>query len=607
MSFGIIASSATSNPTSVASETAGAAALGSTQYAIPNDGRPVYYIDPDNGNNANSGSISSPKQTISSVISSYKGTGTASKPLTLVLRGGSYQEGSIQPGNGYFITLQSYPGEAVWLDGSLAFSGSWTNNGNGTWTTAYDAPPIPDVGVEILQGDPYAHYPDMIFVEGAELKQIGDAATPSSGQFSVNRNANTVTIAVNPAGKEIRYSVHNFLLFSGSQVNLYGLGVRRYMAINDSTNGALYYGGSSMDTVLEHCIFTQIGRFVVLMTKTGCRITHCTFTDIGHSGIGGNSCDDLIIENSYFDRINRGLWQAQPQSAAIKLTRARGTITRYNIFRDMANGISLWYDVFCTEVQAYGNDIDGLSTTANTFSDTGINYEESDGGFYNNTQLTSYIVGNTVKNCRKAIVVCASGNVVVSNNTVHARWDASINAQGILALQDRDVHPPEIASFCPRWTQAVQVLNNRIQPMTSGWQLLAFDSQAYIPRPNAIAAGYGTPGQGQQVGGLMLTRVEGNWFSPATGSTSSGTVMATIGKADGVRKDVNSPSALATPDATYGISNNIGTNYQSATEPSSAADHQTAVAISSEVAVLLQQSTGTRYIGNPLPAPVLIN
>lgn len=608
MSFGITASSVASTaPPSAIPEEAGAYPLGSTAYTIPADGRPVYYIDPLNGSNANSGSINSPKQSMSSVISAFKASGSAAAPLTLVLRGGVHEDGGIQPGDGYYITVQAYPGEQVWIDGSLAFSSSWTNNGNGTWTTAYNAPQIPDIGVDILQGDPYAHYPDMLFIDGVQLQQIQDSTTPTSGTFSVNRGANTVTIAANPSGKQIRYATHDFLFFSGSQINLYGVGVRRYRCINGATNTGLYYGGTSENTVLENCIFTEMGRFGVNLTKANCRVTHCTFTHLGQTAIGGNSCHYLIIENSYFNHMNEGRWQPQPQIAAIKLARARGTIARHNIFRDAGGGNNLWYDVYCTDVIAYDNDIDGLSSGPNGYDDTGILYEESDGGYYNGTQGTSLLVGNTVINCRKSLAVVAAGNVIVANNTVHAAWQQSINAQAILVLQDRDIHPPAIASFCPRWAADVQVLNNRIQPMLSGWQLLAFDSQGQIPRQNAINAGYGTPSQGQQVGGLMLSRVEGNWFAPATGSSNSGTIMATIGKADGVRKNVNTPSALATPDSTYGITTNIGTNYQSASEPTSTTDHQTGMPITAEVAALLQLATGTRYVGNPFPAPVIAN
>lgn len=609
MSFGIVSSSYLSAPPSgITPEEAGAAALGSTNYSVPSDGRPVFYLDPVNGNNSNSGTIGSPKRSISSVISASKGSGSASKPLTLVLRGGTYEDGEIQPGNGYYITLQAYPGEEVWIDGSTAFSGGWTNNGNGTWTTSYSAPSIPSVGVDVLGADPYAHYPDMLFIDGVQLKQVADATSPSSGNFSVNRNNSTVTIANNPQGKEVRYSDNNRLFFSGSQINMYGVGVRRYMAIDGSLNSVLYFGGTSAGTVIENCVFTEIARYALSLTMPNCRVTHCSFLDLGQTGIGGNGCDNLIIENCYFNEMNRGQWMPQPQISAIKLTRARGTIVRNNLFRDPGGSNNIWYDVYCTEVIAFGNDIDGFSTTNSKYADTGILYEESDGGFYSNTQLTSYIVGNTIKNCRKSLAVIASGFVVVANNTIHARWDSSVNAQAILVLQDRDIHPPAIASYCPRWTEGVQLLNNRIQPMLNGWQLLAFDSQGQVPRSNAINAGYGTPGLGQQVGGLMLTRVEGNWFAPATNNSSSaGGSMATIGRADGVRKDVSNPAALAAADSTYGISSNIGTNYQSATDPSTPTDHQTGVPLSAIVAALLQQTTGTRYVGNPLPTPVVVS
>jgi len=133
---------------------------------------------------------------------------------------------------------------------------------------------------------------------------------------------------------------------------------------------------------------------------------------------------------------------------------------------------------------------------------------------------------------------------------------------------------------------------------------LSYDSQGEVPRPRAIAAGLGNA-SGQVIGGDTFTQCESNWFAPADGSSSGTSIMATIGRADGVRANYNTPSELQTTDATYGLSAaNVGTNYQSAAEPSGT-DHDTALPMESAVAALLGLPAGTRWVGNPLPEPTL--
>lgn len=587
-----------------AAQVAGAAALGTTSYAIPSTG-PVYYVNPVSGNDDNSGTLVSPKRTAKSTIMQRRGEGSESQPVTIVLRGGIYEEGDIQPGNGYHIRVQAFPGETVWFDGSEIISGGWTNNGNGTWSRAYTPQPIPALGVDILQGYAQAHYPDAFFVDGAELWQLADGATPNAEQFSVNRGANTVTIGVNPSGKEIRSTTQNRLFFSGSRIDLLGVGVRRYSGAQTTLNVALFYAGTSTNTVIENCIFTQLGRSGVELARGNCRVSRCTFVDCGQSGIMANEAHDLVLENNVFRRLNRGRWQSQPQTGAVKMTRSRGTRVRYNIVEDISGGNGIWWDVYCTDVQIYGNYIDGASPTTSTYINSGINYEESSGGYYGGVWGESHIIGNTVKNCRKAISCRASGEVCISNNDVHARWEDSVNAQAILVVQDRDAHPPEIASYCPRWCQNVTIQNNLVRPMVDGWQLLVYDDQKGMPRTNAESYGYGSSSTAQVIGGNMLTRVESNWFAPATGTASAGTIMASIGKLSGSRTNLNTPAALRTNDAEIGLTTSkILTNYQSASAPSTPAHHENGVGLTTKQAELLGVSSGLRWIGNPLPKPV---
>ena len=586
---------------------AGALPIGTTTYAIPTSGA-VMYVDPVAGNDSNSGTLLAPKRTAKAASEAIKASGTPSHPATVVLRGGVYHEGSYQPGNGRTLRWQAYPGEAVWFDGSVVAT-SWTSNGDGTWWTPYTAPEIAPLGNDILMDDPNGHLPDMAFLDGAELLQIADGAKPSASQFSVDRTANRLTIGVNPAGREVRYSDIAWLLFSGSRIDMLGIGFRRYRCVGNTLHTGLYYGGTSENMVIENCHFYQMGRNALYIGKNGIRVTKCTFKKMNQTAILVGTSDGVIIERSYFSETIMGKWQPQPTSGAVKLTVARRSIVRHNYFEKSHKGNQLWHDVYCTQAVIYGNYINGLSADGTTYSDTGINYEEADGGLWDGVQYRSLIVGNTVVNCRKGIVVQSAGWVTVSNNTISTKW--SSGPQSILLIQDRDASDQRVSGISlqtsPRWCVNNEILNNRVRPQQGGWQFLAWDDQQYTPRQTAIANGLGSPDKGTLAGGEMFSRLAGNWFSPANGNGGNST-MALIGRrTDTTRVSLNTPAALATPSEQHYLSAaNVGQNYQSATDPTTAADHATGEPIRADIAALLGVPVGTRYVGNPLPAPVLV-
>lgn len=577
---------------------AGAEPLGAAPYPIPTG---AMFVDPVAGLDANPGTIESPKQTLVAASQAIKASGTIETPATVVLRGGVYHEGAYQPGNGYVLRWQAYPGEVVWLDGSSVVAGPWTDNGNGTYTAAYAAPAVPDLGTDNIGDDPNALLPDMCFFDGSELLQVADGATPAAGQFSVNRTTNMLTIASNPAGHEVRVSDIVYLTTSGSRIDMLGIGIRRYRCATNTLHTGIYFGGTSAGTIIENVRFEQMGRNALYVGKNNTTVRQCTFLRIGQTAILGDNCSDLLIEQCHIRQTDTGKWKAQPTSGAIKITVARRPVIRRNYLTESHNGNMIWLDVSCTQVDVYGNHVDGTAVGSATYSDSGICYEECDGGYWDGVQYTSRIVGNTVINCHKAIVVAASGNVTVSNNTIGAKWAATATAQAVLVLQDRDVNSGVQAPFaaCPWWNVGVEVLNNVITAQANGWQLLAYDSQNEVPRTRAIAAGLGSA-SGQQIGGAMLSRVEGNLFAPASGSSASGSIMATVGRADGVRINLNTPAELGGVQATYGLTGQVGANTQG-TVP----DHDTAAPIPAAYAALVGLAPGTRHVGNPLPAPVV--
>ena len=579
---------------------AGTPAFSTLNYTPPTTN--VRYVSP-SGNDANPGTLASPMLTAAAAAQQIKASGTAQDPATVVLRGGVHYLNNYAPGNGSYLRFQAYPGEEVWFDGSEVLSGPWTSNGNGTWSANYSAPTVPDKGFYTFDGDNNALLPDMCFIDGNQLYQTADNTTPSAGQFSVNRGTNRVTIATNPANVEVRMSVVDAAFFSGSRIDLLGIGFRRYRCGVDAFSVTMaYFAGTVDGQIIENCRFVDIGRTVLSLNRKNIRVTSCTFERIGQVPIGGHMCDGMLIEKCKFLDSNTRKFKAQPVVGVIKMTAARGTTVRYNWMKHMHGGMGIWYDDSMTEVDCYGNEVYGLSKDGTRYAEGAICYEGSGGGFWNGVQKHSRIIGNTLIDGNQGISIMCSGWAIVANNTVRSyKYGISIN-------QDRDDNKEQYvpAENLHWWTEGFRVLNNRIT-QDGGWQFLLYDTQQWLPRTRCVARGLGDS-RGCQKGGYMVDQVESNWFTRATGNPSpgQGSILALVADEYDNRTFINTPSELRVNNTTLGLTTSkIKTNYQSVAEPTGL-DHLTAVPVEPSWAAMAGLSAGGQYIGNPFPSLMII-
>jgi len=578
---------------------AGTPSFSTFNYALPTTN--VRYVSP-SGNDSNPGTLESPMLSTAAAAQQIKASGTAQNPATVVLRAGSHVLNQYAPGNNTTLRFQAYPGEEVWFDGSTVVAGSWTSNGNGSWTADYAAPAVPPQSYYVFNGDTNGLLPDMCLVDGVQLYQTADNTTPSAGQFSVNRGANKVTIATDPAGKELRMATVDSALFSGSRIDLLGVGFRRYRCgVAAFMVTMIYFSGTEDGHIIENCRFEDIGRTVLSLNRKNMRVTACTFENIGEVPIGGHQADNIVIENCKFLNSNSRKFKAQPVVGVIKLTAARGTVIRHNWLKYMHGGMGIWYDDSMSELQCYGNEVYGASKDGTTYSEGALTYEGSEGGFWEGVQRYSYIVGNTLIDGNQGLSCMVSGWAVMANNTIRSY------KMGIRINQDRDdnrgVYVP-IANL-HWWCTNYRLLNNRIMPQQGGgWQLLLYDSQQWIPRLYAIAAGLGDD-RGCIRGGDMVEQVESNWFSPATGNPSAGmgSVMALVADLFDNRSFFNTPATLRINNPTLGLTTTkIQTNYQSAGEPTGA-DHDTAVPTEAPWSAMVGLPVGTPPHRQPTPTP----
>ncbi len=116
------------------------------------------------------------------------------------------------------LTIQSYPHEAVWLDGSSTV-GSWTQQGShwvhAGWTAQFDSTAgyTTTIATNTSPGwqwlnpaYPMAAHPDQVFVDDSPLRQVASESLVVAGTFYADYAGHRLVIGSDPAGKQVRAS-----------------------------------------------------------------------------------------------------------------------------------------------------------------------------------------------------------------------------------------------------------------------------------------------------------------------------------------------------------------------------------------------------------------
>ncbi len=480
---------------------AGAALIGSAIYTPPNA---ALYVAP-TGSDTAPGTLAQPLATLGAALSRVSAGGT------IVMRQGVHRVGqdtqNSQLPAGHLVTpagvsVQNYPGEIVWLDGSEAFAaGAWTAQ-DGAWWAPYDRvfnrspsfvngaddDPRIDGWAWVDPAYPQACWPDMIFVDGVQQEQVTSKAAVTAGKFFVEGAmtgtgkwfaATKVWIGTNPAGKAVRYAARTKVLtVKGAGFTLRGVGIRRFATTMPSF-GALYVEGA--DFTAEHCHLEDMAAFAIHADTYSDRLTlrRNTIRRISNTALQTNGSYDLLVEDNIFDDTCRGGWNWDaPGSGAIKVTRHqratadRGTIRR-NIMRNGKHGV--WTDMSVYGLRVYSNLLQDNTRD-------GIQYELSGGcDVFDNLILNTGRTPLYVHNTNRARVY---NNTVIGCGTEYMPLPNMANARRkvVQFIQDfrRDPastgygsDPRQPASFydnaANKWLiQDVEYFNNVIAGIGSG-------------------------------------------------------------------------------------------------------------------------------------------
>jgi parallel beta-helix repeat protein len=334
------------------SSTAGAPPLGSTSYPVPAD---AIVVSP-TGSDSAAGTTAAPFRTINRAVSA------AALGATIVLRAGTYHE-SVQVLPNRRVTLQNWPGEAVWLDGSTVV-GSWIQDGSAWrhdgWTPRFDSsiPYVSSPDFDMIDpAYPMAAHPEQMWINGRPLRQVGSRAQVVEGTFFVDTAAARLYIGSSPVGQEVRATDLAEAIYlnetTGSVVR--GLGVRRYATPVLRMGTVKAYGDNDViaDMHIESSATTGLS-----VTASNVRVERNTIRASGDLGIHSNESDGLVLRDNLVVGSNTEHFAEIPVAGGIKVTRSRGiTLARNAVLDNGSTGI--WLDESVYDAKVVSNDVRG--------------------------------------------------------------------------------------------------------------------------------------------------------------------------------------------------------------------------------------------------------
>jgi trimeric autotransporter adhesin len=392
--------------------------VGAARYAVPSGAIVVSR----SGSDTASGTAAAPLRTLGRAVA------VAPSGATIVLRAGSYHE-SVVVGPTKRLTIQAWPGEAVWLDGSVPVTGFASSQGlwrKSGWTVEFDASPTykrgaPDNAAAgwsfVNPSYPMAAHPDQVWIDGFAQHQVASKSAVGAGTFFVDYSANELWLGTNPNGKDVRASdlVRALMLRSAGSV-VRGLGIRRY-APSVPDMGAVTVENNNI--VLENVAITDSATTGLHIgsgtTTSGVVARNVAVSVSGMLGINATYADNLTVDRVFSAFNNTEHFNTAPVSGGMKISRTRGITVRNSVFNVNA-GPGLWfdessYDMTILDSTIHGNAKHGLSLELSAKAVVANNTIRDNGGF-----------GIKVNNTRDVLV--ASNTFVGNDRSINLVEDA---------------------------------------------------------------------------------------------------------------------------------------------------------------------------------------
>ncbi|WP_431198304.1 right-handed parallel beta-helix repeat-containing protein [Leifsonia xyli] len=381
--------------------TTGSAEPGQTSYPVPAG---ALFVSPQ-GSDSATGSQGSPFRTVAAAVAK------ATSGQTIVLRAGTYNESVTLP-PGKQLTLQSYPKEAVWFDGSVPVT-NWTKSGSvwvaTGWNHVFDHSPTYSRGAAdgtasgwqwINPSFPMAAHPDQLFVKGTSQRQVTDASKVVAGTFAYNEAAKTLITGTDPTGGDTRAStLQKAFTIANSGDVLRGFGIRRYA---DSVPDMGVLTATKGGTTLENIAVTDSATQGISLGGANNVLRNVTVARNGLTGVHADYADNLTVQNLLAAGNTAERFNTSPVSGGMKITRSRGVTVTGSAF--VGNyGQGFWTDMAVYDMTFANNDY--LRNLAN-----GLDIEISQKALVSNIKA--------IDNSQAGVKVDSSADVQIWNSTL---------------------------------------------------------------------------------------------------------------------------------------------------------------------------------------------
>jgi parallel beta-helix repeat protein len=453
-------------------------------YPVPTMGS-VYFVSTTGNDTADGRSAAAPFRTLGRALTVAR---AGPRPATVVLRGGTYEEGAVAAGpTGAYtidfpVTIQPYRSEKVWMKGSVRLT-DWSPDGNNRWrhtgwTTRFCQRPTDDRSDQFCKHPslnnpthPMAGAQDMVFRNGQPLRQVATLAAVGPGRFFVDTALGHLYIGDSPDGASIDASNRDLALHvsgwgpgtGGSGTVIQGLGFKHYASEQQTPKQPMERppkGGAVLlinvsGTRVENNTLTQSASAALTAVKaTGAVIRGNVLAENGYVGanITGTAGGLTFDGNRVFRNNTEGLHDtltggASEGAAGVKITSTSPLNVRDNIF-DHNDGSGFWCDLDCADATITRNV--SRNNTGN-----GIFYEVSQRAIIASNVLTG--------NSEAGLSIAGADGVQIYNNTLYGNADTRPGALYGAELVVFDLQRPD----CPgtgcveRWrTRNVVIRNN---------------------------------------------------------------------------------------------------------------------------------------------------
>ena len=464
----------------------GAGRVGSASYPVPSG---ALFVAP-NGNDSAAGTAGAPLRSLERAVERVR------PGQTIVLRGGVYnsQVKFFTAG----VTIQNYPGEEVWLDGSLPVGG-FTRNGQGDYQARWTHEFIPAQSFSGEPGTGYfafvgehnkmAAWPDQVFLGGRQLWQV--ESNPGPGEFARDYDRDLVILGEDPGGREVRASSKEQAMFlGGADTTVRGIGIRRY-ASGLKSLGTVYSMGGNL--TIENVVVEDSASTALNLSQLGRGDGHVvrdtTITRAGMVGIAGNGLDDGVVERNLIVDANWAGFNSAPNAAGMKIGRTQDVTIRNNVITGTGSS-GIWLDESVAGFRVTGNrvtdgsswgvmaELSGDGVIAENWlvgNDSGINlYDVSDVD----------VVNNLVDDVQDiAVIVHQDDRRHADPNAVghDPRFPAGTDPRITWYVDDVNVHNNVFGSTSPEPWFAVQVRDTS-RERAAAQMGVSFQGNAFVPR-----------------------------------------------------------------------------------------------------------------------------